>query len=235
MSRKSQGQAEFDRLSESIVACTRCPRLVEYRERIAVQRRFAFKDQTYWGRPVPSAGDPSALLLIVGLAPGAHGSNRTGRMFTGDGSGDFLTPALYRAGFANQPNSEHAGDGLMLRNACIVAVVHCAPPENKPTKEEILNCRPHLLAHLALLQDLRVILALGKIAFDGILEALTVAGTALSSPRPRFEHGAHYRLGRFSLFSSYHPSRQNTQTGRLTARMFDRILARVNAELLRSS
>lgn len=224
-------QAAFERLNETIIGCARCPRLVEYRERIAAQRRLAFRDQTYWGKPVPAAGDPSARLLIVGLAPGAHGSNRTGRMFTGDGSGDFLTPALFRAGFANQPNSTHASDGLRLTNACVVAVVHCAPPDNKPTKVEILNCRPYLLAHLEILQKVEVILALGKIAFDGLLDALQSAGVALPSPRPRFEHGARYRLGRYDVFCSYHPSRQNTQTGRLTARMLDRVLARVNARL----
>ncbi len=223
--------APLDHLNRAIVACERCPRLVEYRLRVAREKRRAYRDQEYWGRPVPSLGDPQARVLLVGLAPGAHGSNRTGRMFTGDGSGDFLTPALYRAGFASQPTSTHRADGLKLRDLYIVAVAHCAPPDNKPTPLEIAHCRPFLVKHLRLLTRVRVILALGKIAFDGVLRALEEAGVPLPAPRPAFAHGAQYPLGRYILMATYHPSRQNTQTGRLTETMFDRIFAQVQQNL----
>jgi uracil-DNA glycosylase family 4 len=190
---------------------------------VARDKRKAFAAENYWGRPVPGFGDPQARLLIVGLAPGAHGSNRTGRMFTGDGSGDFLTPALFRAGFANQPTSRHAGDGLALRDAFVVAVAHCAPPDNRPTQREIDSCRGYLLAHARLLPDVRVVLCLGQIAFHGWLAGLRASGAELPRPLPRFHHAAKYELGGKTVVCTYHPSRQNTQTGRLTPAMFDSI------------
>jgi uracil-DNA glycosylase family 4 len=216
----------LNELNESIIQCRRCPRLVEYRQRVAREKRRAFAGEVYWGRPVPATGDPRAGILIVGLAPGAHGSNRTGRMFTGDGSGDFLTPALYRAGLASQPSSTSLRDGLRLEGIYIAAVAHCAPPDNKPTPQEIANCRPYLLTHLELLEDVRVLLTLGKIAFDAMLLALEERGVMLPRPRPRFAHGAVYELGGYVVIATYHPSRQNTQTGRLTSEMFDAILSR---------
>jgi uracil-DNA glycosylase family 4 len=227
----SPRQAKLDDLNRAIVGCESCPRLAEYRRRIAREKRRAFFGEEYWGRPVPSTGDPQARVLLVGLAPGAHGSNRTGRMFTGDGSGDFLTPALYRAGFANQPTSTSIGDGLELKGLYVAAVAHCAPPGNKPTRGEIENCRPYLLQHLRLLEDVRVLIALGKIAFDGLLATLAEGGMALPAPRPVFSHGAQVPLGPFILLATYHPSRQNTQTGRLTPAMLDRVIARARSTL----
>ncbi len=222
---------DLAQLNRRIIACTLCPRLVAYRERIAREKRAAYREWTYWGRPVPSCGDPLARVLMVGLAPGAHGANRTGRMFTGDGSGDFLTPAIYRAGFANHPTSTHRDDGLVLRDIYVAAVAHCAPPDNKPTPAEIANCRPYLVRHLRLLPKVQVILLLGKIAFDHTLAALAQAAIAIPSPRPQFAHGAEYRLGPYVLIASYHPSRQNTQTGRLTREMFDAIFEQVKRNL----
>jgi uracil-DNA glycosylase family 4 len=213
-------------LNRRIVACRRCPRLVEYRERVAREKRRAYRDQDYWGRPVPSWGDPAARVLLVGLAPGAHGSNRTGRMFTGDGSGDFLTPALHRTGYANQPQSRSRSDGLELRGIYVLAIVHCAPPENRPTREEILHCRPFLQEHLRRLTHLRVLVALGKLAFDGLLAALEAEGEQIGRPRPAFSHGAQTSIGPYTVLASYHPSLQNTQTGRLTPPMLDRVLRR---------
>ncbi len=221
----------LDELNRALVACERCPRLVEYCRRVAREKRRAFRDFDYWGRPVPGLGDPHARVLLVGLAPAAHGANRTGRMFTGDGSGDFLTPALHRAGFANQPASTQVGDGLKLKDLYIVAVAHCAPPSNKPAPQEIANCRPYLVEHLRLLKDLRVIVALGKIAFDGVLRALPEAGVPIPAPRPAFAHGAEYPVGPYLLVATYHPSRQNTQTGRLTKTMLDRIFRQVRRGL----
>ncbi len=223
MSRPRPG---LEALNERIVACRRCPRLVAYRQEVARRRRRAYREETYWGRPVPSVGDTHAGVLIVGLAPGAHGSNRTGRMFTGDGSGDFLTPALHRAGFASQPTSISNDDGLQLRGLYVVAVAHCAPPDNKPTRQELDNCRPYLVEHLMLLNDVRVIVTLGKIAFEGALAALANMGHPPPSPRPGFTHGAEVRVGPYLVLATYHPSRQNTQTGRLTPRMFDAIWRR---------
>jgi uracil-DNA glycosylase family 4 len=219
------------KLNRTITACTLCPRLVTYRERVALEKRAAFREWEYWGKPVPAFGDPEARVLLVGLAPGAHGSNRTGRMFTGDGSGDFLTPALYRAGFASQRTSTHRSDGLTLRDLYVVAVAHCAPPDNKPLPLELANCRPYLIQHLRLLPSVQVILALGKIAFDGILAALSQVGVTLPPPRPKFAHGAQYTVGRYILIATYHPSRQNTQTGRLTVAMFDAIFRQVRDAL----
>lgn len=224
---------ELDQLNRAIVRCRRCPRLVEYRRRVARERRRAFADEKYWGRPVPGSGDPAARILIVGLAPGAHGSNRTGRMFTGDGSGDFLTPALFRAGLANQPTSTQIGDGLKLRGIYIVAVAHCAPPDNRPTQQEIADCQPYLLKHLELLEAARVMVALGKIAFDGLLATLEARGADVPRPRPRFAHGAAYDIGPYHVIATYHPSRQNTQTGRLTPAMLDAIFSRAKQAAMR--
>ena len=218
-------------LNTAIINCQRCPRLIAFCQQVALEKRRAYRDQPYWGRPLPGVGDPHARVLMVGLAPGAHGSNRTGRMFTGDGSGDFLTPALYRAGFANQPTSTHAHDGLLLHDLYMAAAAHCAPPANKPTPAEIANCRPYLVQHLALLPRVRVILLLGKIGFDAVLAALAEAGHTVPSPRPAFAHLAEHRLGPYTLLCSYHPSRQNTQTGRLTVPMFDAVFARARALL----
>ncbi len=217
---------DLEDLNRRIIGCTRCPRLLEYRRRVAREKRRAYRDQAYWGRPVPSVGDPAARVLLVGLAPGAHGSNRTGRMFTGDGSGDFLTPALHRAGFANQPTSISRTDGLKLRDLYILAIVHCAPPGNRPLPSEIANCRRFLRAHLRLLSHLRVVIALGKMAYDGLLVALAEEGQGLPRPRPPFSHGAEVVVGPYTLLTSYHPSLQNTQTGRLTPAMLDAVLRR---------
>ena len=231
----------FTELNHTLIACERCPRLIAHCRRVAAEKRRAYRDQAYWGRPVPGWGDPRASVLLVGLAPGAHGANRTGRMFTGDGSAEFLTRALHRAGFANQPTSTHVGDGLKLNDLYVVAVAHCAPPGNKPTPQEIANCRPYLIEHLHLLKDVRVILALGKIAFDGVLAALGEMGIDVPSPsqilgaerrgRPKFAHGAEYALGCYTLIASYHPSRQNTQTRRLTEGMMDSVFERVRLNL----
>lgn len=217
----------LDDLNREIVACERCLRLIAHCRRVALEKRRAYRDQPYWGKPVPGLGDPHARVLMVGLAPGAHGANRTGRMFTGDGSGDFLIPALYRAGFASQPASTHLGDGLVYHGLYLAAAAHCAPPDNKPTPQEIANCRPYLVEHLRRLTEMRVILALGRIGFEAVLAALAANGLAMPAPRPAFGHGAEHVLGRYVLVGSYHPSRQNTQTGRLTAAMLDAVLARV--------
>ncbi len=220
---------EFGLLSElnaSIVKCDRCPRLRKYCETIAREKRRAFREQTYWGKPLPGWGDPQARLLIVGLAPAAHGGNRTGRMFTGDRSGDFLYAALYRAGFANQPTSIARDDGLQLKQVYIAAAARCAPPDNRPTLDEFNNCRPYLIEELRLLQHARVIIALGKIAFDNVLLALNDRGVAIPKPRPVFKHNVAYRLNDYTLIASYHPSQRNTQTGLLTASMFDRVFKR---------
>jgi uracil-DNA glycosylase len=218
-------------LNLEIIACRRCPRLVGHRERVAREKRRAYRDETYWGRPVPSGGDPEARVLLVGLAPGAHGSNRTGRMFTGDGSADFLTPALFRAGFANQPTSVHAADGLRLVDLYVTAIVHCAPPGNKPLPQEIARCHPYFLAHLASLPRLKVIIALGVIAHQEVIHALREQGRELPSPAPRFSHGAETDFPGLAVLASYHPSRQNTQTGRLTAAMFDSVFRRAREVL----
>jgi len=207
-----------------IINCDRCPRLREYCTRIAREKRAAYRDETYWGRPVPGFGDPRARLLLVGLAPAAHGANRTGRVFTGDGvggSGDFLMAALHRAGFANIPTSHHPDDGLKLRDAFIAAAVRCAPPGNKPTPEEIARCLPHLDAEIAALPRVRVIVALGKIGFDAYIQLLRQRGVAMR-PRPAFGHAcAHDHPDGQTLIGCYHPSRQNTNTGKLTSRMMD--------------
>ncbi len=225
------------RLARTVIACRRCPRLVQYREQVALTKKRAFAAWTYWGRPVPGLGDPRAELLIVGLAPAAHGANRTGRMFTGDSSGHWLVRALHRAGFASQPTSEHRDDGLRLRNAYLTATVRCAPPDNRPTRDEMANCAGYLRRELVLLSRVRVIVALGQIAFTQILALAAERGTAVPRPRPRFAHGASYvlpeRAGAVELIASYHPSRQNTQTGRLTEAMLDAIFTRARRSLAR--
>lgn len=212
---------DWDRLTRAVIACRACPRLVAWREQVAREKRRAYREWDYWGRPVPGFGDPAARLLVVGLAPGAHGANRTGRMFTGDSSGHTLYGSLYRAGFASQPRSEHRDDGLELTGAFITAVARCAPPGNRPTAAEMANCRPFLAGEWALLSQVRVVVALGQIAFNGCVRLLRENGYNL--PRPRFGHGLHYPLNGLHLLASYHPSRQNTQTGRLTLAMLDEV------------
>jgi uracil-DNA glycosylase family 4 len=216
-------------LSARIVGCRACPRLVAWREEVARTRRRAYRDETYWGRPVPGFGDPAARIVLIGLAPAAHGANRTGRMFTGDRSGDFLYAALHRAGLATQPTSRAAGDGLELRGAFVTAACRCAPPENRPAPDELARCAPFLDAELAALTP-RVLVALGAVAWAAALGALARAGHAAPGPRPRFGHGAELRLpGAPALLGAYHPSQQNTQTGRLTPPMLDGVLARAVA------
>lgn len=221
----------WDKLNDQIVTCERCPRLVAWREEVARVRRRAYQDYEYWGKPVPGLGDREACVLVVGLAPGAHGANRTGRMFTGDGSGDFLFPALYEAGFANQPTAVERGDGLELHNLFISAVCRCVPPKNKPTRKEMDNCLPYLDEEIALLPALEVIVVLGRIAFDNTLRLLRQRGHGI--PRLEFSHGVEYALGEGlpKMVVSYHPSRQNTQTGLLTEAMFAEIWEKVNAIL----
>ena len=212
-------------LAEEIAACRLCPRLVEWREAVAVTKRAAFRDETYWGRPVPGFGDPAARLVVIGLAPAAHGANRTGRMFTGDRSGDWLFRAMWRAGFANQPESVSIDDGRELRGAWVTAPVRCAPPANKPTPAERDACRPYLDRELSLLPDLRVAIALGAFGFD---QAVRLLG---ATSRPRFAHGAEVILpSGMTLIGSYHVSQQNTFTGRLTEEMLDAVFSRA-AEL----
>jgi uracil-DNA glycosylase family 4 len=219
---------------EQIIGCDRCSRLREYCRQIGREKRRAFRDDVYWAKPVPGFGDPRARLLILGLAPAAHGANRTGRVFTGDGvgaSGDFLMASLHHAGFANIPTSRHPDDGLKLTDAYIAAVVRCAPPDNKPTPEEMERCRPHLEAELAALSRVQVVVALGRIAFDAYLRVLKEAGVVLR-PRPEFSHGSIAALpGGKTLVGCYHPSRQNTNTGKLTPRMMDAVFRRVARDL----
>lgn len=219
-------------LNETVIACQKCPRLVHYREEVARAKRRAYRDWNYWGRPVPGFGDPRARLVIIGLAPAAHGANRTGRMFTGDRSGDFLYAQLHRAGFANQATSVRAGDGLALRNAYISATLRCAPPANKPLPSELRHCAGYLQTELDLLRP-RAVLALGAIAFRAYLRLLRDRGEIPSPAAYTFRHGANYALpgGLPHLFASYHPSQQNTQTGRLTAAMFFDVLQQVRRQL----
>jgi len=215
-------------LNQEIISCRKCPRLVEYREKVAREKRRAFREWTYWGKPVPGFGDPDAALLILGLAPAAHGANRTGRVFTGDRSGDFLYAALYKAGFANQPASLRRDDGLRLKNAYIAATIRCAPPANKPLPSEIINCRSYLVRELEILQP-RVVLALGKIAWDAYLEISKQRRLITSRAAFHFAHGAEMELpgGGPRLFGVYHPSQQNTQTGRVTPAMYSQVLRRI--------
>jgi uracil-DNA glycosylase family 4 len=221
-------------LERRIVACRRCPRLVSHCQVVAREKRRQFADWDYWGRPVPGFGDPAARLVIVGLAPAAHGANRTGRLFTGDRSGDWLYAALHAHGFANQAESTSRRDGLVLRDAWITAAVRCAPPGNRPEKAEMAACQPFLVEELALLERARIVLVLGKIALDAYLAARLASGLAVPRPRPRFRHGARTALGAVELLASYHPSQQNTFTGRLTRPAFHAVFATARAVLDRS-
>jgi len=219
-------------IEADVTACRACPRLVAWREQTARDKVARFADQSYWARPVPGFGDPEARILLVGLAPAAHGGNRTGRVFTGDASGDFLWPALHAAGLADRPASRRADDGLTLIGAYVAAAVRCAPPLNEPTIEERDACAPFLVREIALLTDLRVAVALGQFGWDAALRAFAGLGHA-GRPRPRFGHGAEAEVGPYILVGSYHPSQQNTFTGRLTADMFGAVILRA-AELARA-
>ncbi|MBI1293905.1 uracil-DNA glycosylase [bacterium] len=241
----NQDRPQLEQLNAEIVNCTACPRLVEWREEVARTKRRAYQDETYWGKPITGFGDPNARLLLVGLAPGAHGANRTGRVFTGDGSGDFLYAALHRAGFANRPTSTHRGDGLRLHGCYITCVGRCAPPQNRPKPDELENCRPYLIRELALLDQIHIVVTLGQIAFDQTLRTLRAQGYAI--PRLDFGHGRHYDLNVLGgemfgdgadslsplphLLTCYHPSRQNTQTGVLTPEMMDNVFGQAHALL----
>jgi uracil-DNA glycosylase family 4 len=211
------------KLTECIVACRKCPRLVRWREQVAREKRAAYRAEEYWGKPVPGFGDAQARVLVIGLAPAAHGGNRTGRVFTGDRSGDWLYAALYRAGLANQPTSTHRGDGLRLRGCYVAACVRCAPPDNKPTIHERDQCLPYLVEELRLLKRVRVLVCLGGFAWDGALRVLRALGYA-GKPRPHFGHGAEAVVGPYTLLGCYHPSQQNTFTGRLTEKMLDGVM-----------
>lgn len=208
------------------VDCRACPRLVEWREKVARDKRAAFLDDEYWGRPLPSFGDPEARLLIVGLAPAAHGGNRTGRMFTGDRSGDWLYASMWRCGFANQPDSVHVGDGLALEDAYIAATVRCAPPANKPTPQERDRCISYLVDEMRVLETVKVVVALGSFAWDAVLRTHALLTGSRTSPKPRFGHLAEAELSTFALLGSYHPSQQNTFTGKLTEEMLDAVFVR---------
>lgn len=229
----NSGNRDFIILSRQVVECQRCPRLLTHCREVAATKRRAFVDWDYWGKPVPSFGDPAARLLILGLAPGAHGANRTGRMFTGDRSGDFLYRSLHRAGFASQPESRSIDDGLELADAWITASAHCAPPDNKPTPDELRNCRPYFERELEILTNVRIVVALGKIAFDTYLGVLKSRGEIKRLSDFPFGHGVLYNNIRPVLMGSYHPSQQNTSTGKLTQSMLDDVFLRA-AELIRS-
>ncbi len=213
-------------LAAVVHSCRRCPRLVAWREAAAADPPRRFRGEDYWARPLSGFGDPAARLAIVGLAPAAHGGNRTGRVFTGDRSGDWLYAALHRAGYANQPEAVHSDDGLRLRDAYVTAVVRCAPPANKPLPQERDNCLPYLESELVLLENSRVIVALGGFAWDGALRAIRALGVAVPRPKPRFGHGVEAQAGRWTLLGCYHPSQQNTFTGKLTEPMLDGLLER---------
>jgi uracil-DNA glycosylase family 4 len=219
------------RLAAEIGGCRRCARLVAYRAEVAREKVRRYRDWDYWGRPVPSFGDPMARLLVIGLAPAAHGANRTGRMFTGDRSGEWLYEALHRAGFASQPRSADRSDGLRLHDCYITAAIHCAPPRNKPSAEELAACRPYLIEELRRLEGLRVVIALGQIAFNAYLGACRALSVPMPSPAPRFAHGASYGTGAVTLIGCYHPSQQNTFTGRLTHPMFQAVFEQARAEI----
>lgn len=219
------GVSDLERISDDVVACRACPRLVEWREKVAREKVARFADQEYWGLPVPGFGDPAARLLILGLAPAAHGGNRTGRIFTGDRSGDFLFAALHRTGFANKPVSVVRDDGLRIDGAYLTAVNRCAPPANKPTPEERDRCLPYLEREIRVLTRLKVVVALGAFAWDGALRALGGLGHVVK-PRPRFGHLAEVHIGPFVLVGCFHPSQQNTFTGKLTEAMLDEVFER---------
>ena len=216
-------------LTDEITRCRLCPRLVAWREQVAREKRSSFRDEEYWGRPVPGFGDPHARILIVGLAPAAHGGNRTGRVFTGDRSGNWLFGALHRAGLANRPESVHADDGLELHDAYIAAAVRCAPPANRPTPEERDTCMPYLVRELALLERVHVIVALGAFAYEATWRVLGRAGIELPRPRPRFAHGLEVATPRATILGCFHPSQQNTFTGKLTQPMLDSVMTRACA------
>ncbi len=217
-------KSALEQLNEELIACRRCPRLVEHCQTIAREKRRAYREWEYWGKPVPGFGDPKARVLLLGLAPGAHGSNRTGRMFTGDSSGNFLYRVLHQTGFASQPTSSHMKDGLRLKDAYITATARCAPPGNKPTPKEIANCSVFLDRELPMLERVRVVVGLGRIGFDAYLNYLKRRGMLAAKKDYPFGHGAHYQMPDCRiLLASYHPSNQNTQTGKLTEKMFREI------------
>ena len=231
-------RADLALIDAEVVSCRACPRLVAWREEVARTKRASFADETYWGKPVPGFGDPGARMLIIGLAPAAHGGNRTGRVFTGDRSGDWLFASMYRTGWANQPSSVHRSDGLKLLGAYISAVVKCAPPANKPTIDERDRCLPYLVRELSTLTAVRVIVALGAFGWDGALRALAARDTTgvgaplaptIPRPKPRFGHLAEARIGPYVLLGSFHPSQQNTFTGKLTEPMLDAVFTRSRA------
>jgi uracil-DNA glycosylase family 4 len=227
--------AALDALHAEVISCRRCKRLVAWREKVAREKKRAYMDLEYWGKPVPGFGDPNARVFVLGLAPGAHGSNRTGRVFTGDSSGNFMYPVLYRTGFASQPRGTHRGDGMVLTDAYISAAARCAPPQNKPTPRELANCAPFLDREIAILTKVRVVVALGRIGFEAYLNHLKRIGVIESKKEYVFGHGVEYETpdGRI-LVGSYHPSNQNTNTGKLTEAMFAKLFARV-AQLARSA
>ncbi|HKF92593.1 MAG TPA: uracil-DNA glycosylase [Acidimicrobiia bacterium] len=230
MGRAAPGQTgALAALTAEIVECRACPRLVAWRESVAREKRAAFRDESYWARPVPGFGDPAARVLIVGLAPAAHGGNRTGRIFTGDRSGDWLFGALHRTGYANQATSVSADDGLELRDVYVAAAVRCAPPANKPAPDERDRCLPYLVRELELLERVRVIVVLGKFAYDATARVLATSGSPLPSPRPPFGHGVEVASDRAMVVGCYHPSQQNTFTGKLTESMLDDVFARARA------
>ena len=223
---------ELDKIQQKIIQCRLCPRLVRWREQIAREKTTRFSDWSYWGKPNPSFGDPRAQVLLIGLAPAAHGGNRTGRMFTGDRSGDWLYRALHKAGFANQPHSISRNDGMKLKNCYITASCRCAPPLNKLLPRELANCRPYLLAELRILRRMRVIVGLGKVGFDTAVSALCELGSVRFARKPKFGHGVEYPLENgMTLIGSFHPSQQNTFTGRLTEPMIDAIFERARTLL----
>jgi uracil-DNA glycosylase family 4 len=221
-------RAALAALEAEIVACRRCPRLVAWREKVAVEKVARYADEPYWGRPLPGFGDPEARVVIVGLAPAAHGGNRTGRVFTGDRSGDFLWTALHETGFADRGSSRRADDGLTLRDAYIAAAVRCAPPLNRPTNAERDNCAPYLARELALLENVRVIVPLGGFGWDAVLRTIAALGHPTPRPKPRFGHRAEVEIGPYRLVASFHPSQQNTFTGRLTAPMLADVMTRAS-------
>ena len=218
--------ASLCEVERDVVVCRRCPRLVAWREEVARVRRAAFASEEYWGRPLPGFGDPEASVLVLGLAPAAHGGNRTGRIFTGDRSGDWLFGSMHRTGFANQPTSVSRDDGLRLTGAWVTAAVRCAPPANRPTPAERDNCLPYLVRELRLLSSVRVVVTLGSFAWDVALRALAAVGEPRPRPRPKFGHGAETQIGRFELLGCFHPSQQNTFTGKLTEPMIDAVFER---------
>jgi uracil-DNA glycosylase len=219
-------QEALELIEAEVISCRACPRLVEWRERVAREKRAAFAGETYWGRPVPGFGDPHARVLIVGLAPAAHGGNRTGRIFTGDRSGDWLFASLHRCGFASQPTSVHRDDGLRLTNAYVAAAVRCAPPDNKPTPAERDRCSTYLEREMGALRNVRCIVALGSYAWDSALRVHVALGRDRPRPKPRFGHGAEADLGDYVLLGCFHPSQQNTFTGKLTEEMLDAVFRR---------